>query len=113
MSNPFSMFYDEPDAHGVRDWSMTRVVAFLFTVTYCTVLWKNASNTHLMGYPFMWLGIVTLLAVPIKMLFSSLQEWFSLSPGQKLMTTMLAKFTGIVLDGGATTTTTTTTGDTK
>ena len=103
MSNPISMFYDEPNADGVREWSMTRVVAFMMAVSYCWVMNKNATNAHLMGYPFMWLGIIILMAVPFKMLFTYIQEWFSSSPGQKLLLTLMAKFSGATLDNTSTT----------
>ena len=91
MAGPLSMFYDEPNADGSRDWSMTRVVAFIFTVSYCGVLWWNHANAHLIGYPFMWLGVVTLLAVPIKMFLTYLQMWFSSSPGQAVVRMVLGK----------------------
>lgn len=105
MSNPLSMFYDEPNADGTREWSMTRVVAFFMAVTYCGVMWKDALSIHLMGYPFMWLGIVILMAVPFKMLFTYIQQWFTSSPGQKLLLAMMAKFSGATLDSPASTTT--------
>ncbi len=108
------MFCDEPNPDGTRDFSMTRVIAFVMGVTYCAVMWKDADNIHLMGYPFMWLGVVVLLAVPLKMLFTYLQEWFSSSPGQKLLLTMMAKFSGATMDaksGGVTVTTGVKTGD--
>lgn len=104
----WTMFCDEPNADGTRDWSMTRVTVILMAVTYCAVLLMNAENSHLIGWPFASLGAVILMAVPFKMLFTYIQQWFTSSPGQKLLLTMLAKFSGATLDSAAGGTTVTT-----
>lgn len=110
----WTMFCDEPNADGTRDFSMTRVVAFIMGVSYCIVMLLNAKNAHLSGWPWAFLGIAIMLAVPLKMLFTYLQEWFTSSPGQKLLLTMLAKFSGATMGGtpgGVTVTTGVKTGD--
>jgi hypothetical protein len=103
MSNPLSMFHDDPDADGVRDWSMTRVVAFLFAMTYCIATVRYAENTKDINWPWCVLGVVTLLAVPLQALFRYIQEWFSSSPDQKLLGTLLEKVTTIAAGSTSTT----------
>lgn len=72
-------------------WSMTRVVAFLFALSYCGVLITNAANAHQISWPFCALGIVIVLAVPLQALFKYIQVWFTSSPGQKLVKILLEK----------------------
>jgi hypothetical protein len=113
MINPFSMFM-EKDGTARPFFSMTRVVAFLFAITYCVVLYKNENNAHLIGWPFCSLGVVIVLAVPLQALFKYLQVWFTSSPGQKLLRDLLAKIspsigqpnTTATIETKATTTTT-------
>lgn len=72
--------------------SMTRLVAFMFTVVYCTVLLMSArTSATSMGWPFATLGIVTLLAVPLQALFRSLQSWLKTPSGKKVLDAIIAK----------------------
>jgi hypothetical protein len=91
MIHPLSMFM-EKDTGSMKVFSMTRLVAFIFAVTYCFVMYKNAANAHLIGWPFCALGVVIVLAVPLQTLFKYLQTWFTSSPGQRLLRDLLAKF---------------------
>jgi hypothetical protein len=86
VSSPLSAFHDDDG-----QWSMTRTVAWIFALTYCYVLVLNAANSHLMNWPFCVLGVVVLLAVPLQAFFRYLQLWFSSSPGQKLLGTLMEK----------------------
>ena len=85
-----------------------RGVAFLFTVTYCAVLWRNAANFHSLGWPACALGVVVVLAVPLQALFKNLQTWVQSPPGKKLVTALLTKLETTVL-GGVTSTASSTT----
>lgn len=92
--------------------SMTRVVAFLFAVVFCTTLLLSARTTATsMGWPFSTLGIVVVLAVPLQALFKSLQTWLATPPGKKLIGTLIEKVATAPLSfspgGGATSVTTT------
>lgn len=84
-------------------WSMTRVVAFLFALTYCfsTVMYALAGKD--IGWPFCVLGVVTVLAVPLQSLFRYLQQLFASSPGQKLLRDLLAKVSTTTIGAPATT----------
>lgn len=98
MSNPLSMFHDDDG-----EWSMTRVVALLFALTYCLALARYALKAHEISWPFCALGVVTLLAVPLQALFRYIQEWFSSSPGQKLLGALMAKVTTMATGSTSTT----------
>lgn len=90
--HPFSMF-SEPDTDPPK-LSMTRTVAFLFTLTVCYALVVMARNNHAhdVGWPMCAIAIATLLAVPLQALCKYLQVWFTSSPGQSLLRSLLAKF---------------------
>src|SRR5688572_25550075 len=82
MRNPLSMFYESsPDGNG--DWSMTRTVAWMFAVTMCYAIVRMATQDHAhdMGWPFVALGIVTLLAVPVQAFFKFFNSWMKTRPG--------------------------------
>lgn len=99
-----SMFKEKDNQADVLHWSMTRVVAFLFALTYCWTLIRYALKAVDIGWPFCALGIATLLAVPLQALFKYLQIWFTTSPGQKLLQTLLSKVSGATLTSPASTT---------
>lgn len=95
-------FEEKPKGSGL---SMSRVIAFLFTLTYCTTLLIRTTTSE-MGWPFAALGIVTVMAVPLQALFKSLQSWLMTPPGKKLIDISLTKAGGAA--GAAMTTKTTT-----
>lgn len=111
MWNPFSMFHEKSDA--TAPWSMTRVVAFQFSIVYNTALGTYAYRGKDIGWPFCVLGIVTLLAVPIQALFSTLQTWAMTPSGRKTVEALTAHAIALLpkLGGipGTTTTAATTT----
>lgn len=77
--------------------SMTRIVAFLFTLVYCATLLISArSSATSMGWPFATLGIVVVLAVPLQALFRSLQSWLKTPSGKKVLDALIAKATAAV-----------------
>lgn len=86
MSSPLSAFHDDDG-----QWSMTRTVAFIFALTICYAIVLYARASHEIGWPFTTLGIAVIFAVPIQAAFRYLQEWFSSSPGQMIMRTLLSK----------------------
>lgn len=95
-------FEEKPKGSGL---SMSRVVAFLFTLTYCVTLLTRATVSE-MGWPFACLGIVVVMAVPLQALFKTLQSWLATPPGKKLLDIALTKIGGMA---GASMTTKTTT----
>lgn len=100
---PLSMFIEKGETPPVL--SMTRVVAFIFAVTYCYALILFAQRGKDFGWPFCVLGVVTVLAVPLQAMFKYLQVWFTSSPGQKLLRDLLAKVSGATLTAPAASTT--------
>ena len=88
MSSPLSAFHDDDG-----QWSMTRTVAFMFALTICYAIVLYARHAHEIGWPFTTLGIAVIFAVPLQALFRYIQEWFSSSPGQKLLGALLSKVT--------------------
>jgi hypothetical protein len=98
MTSPLTMFHDDDGA-----WSMTRVVAFVFALTYCAATFRYASGGKEINWPWCALGVVTLLAVPLQALFRYIQEWFSSSPGQKLLGALMEKVTTVVAGSTSTT----------
>lgn len=90
--NPFSMFWEKETPSGNYHWSMTRVVSFLFALTTCYAIVTMAQNNHAhdIGWPFCFLGVATLLAVPLQILFKKLQTWMMTAPGKKLTGDLLA-----------------------
>jgi hypothetical protein len=106
MWQPLTMFTERKEA---GELSMTRVIAWMFAVTYCFVLVKNASNAHAIGWPFCALGVVTVLAVPLQSLFKSLQRWVSTPPGKKAVEMLLSKLSSASLGAIPSTTATTVT----
>jgi len=106
MWHPLTMFTERKEA---GELSMTRVIAWMFAVTYCFVLIKNASNAHAIGWPFCALGVVVVLAVPLQALFKSLQKWVSTPPGKKAVETLLSKLSTVSLGAIPSTTATTVT----
>jgi hypothetical protein len=112
VSTPLSMFHEKSSSG--NPYSMTRVVAFLFALTYCAVLYKNSNNFHILGWPACALGVATLLAVPIQAMCRALQSYLESSPGQRLLHVLLEKVSpslaaGITTETTATTATATTT----
>lgn len=80
--------------------SMTRVVAFLFAVVFLASLGAYAYRGKDIGWPFVTLGVVTLLAVPIQAIFAFLQQWVSSREGRDLLTTLTHKVEDSLLSGG-------------
>ena len=77
---------------GTKAPSMTRLVAFLFTLVYCATLLISAKTSATsMGWPFAALGIVVILAVPLQALFRSLQSWLKTPSGKKVLDAIVAK----------------------
>ena len=95
------MFHEKTAGGDV--WSMTRIVAFLFAGTYCYATIRYAALGKDINWPWCALGVVTLLTVPLQALFKYLQEWFSSSPGQKLLGALMEKVT--TMAAGSTSTT--------
>jgi hypothetical protein len=74
--------------------SMSRLIAFGFAVTYCyalTLVARNTGPSTIMGWPYACLGIVVVMAVPLQALFKTLQSWFATEPGKALIQTLLGK----------------------
>jgi len=74
--------------------SMSRLIAFLFALTYCyslTLAARNTGPTSIVGWPFSCLGIVVVMAVPLQALFNTLQSWFASAPGKALIQTLVGK----------------------
>jgi hypothetical protein len=90
MSNPLSMFYDED---GSGDWSTTRVNAFIVILTVCAATIVLACKGVGIAWPLTALGVVAMFAVSIKALCSYVAQWFSSSPGQKLLGALMEKVT--------------------
>jgi hypothetical protein len=90
MSNPFSMFTEKQGSGAPL--SMTRVVAFLFAVTYCVTLYTYGKKAFAINWPFAALGICTLLAVPLQAIFGWLQHWLASRPGNALLAKLVEKF---------------------
>lgn len=99
--NPLSMFKEKDGQNDVL--SMTRVVAFLFAVTYCYSLVLYAKKGAEFGWPFCVLGVVVTLAVPLQAMFKYLQLWLATSPGQAVLRDLLSKLSGTVLSSVPTT----------
>jgi hypothetical protein len=94
--------------------SMSRLIAFGFAVTYCyalTLVARNTGPSTIMGWPYACLGIVVVMAVPLQALFNTLQSWFSSAPGKALIATLVGKATA-GLETKLTTTSTVATGAT-
>lgn len=98
MSSPFSAFHDDDGA-----WSMTRTIAFVFAIVVSSAIIIYACKVHEIGWPLTMLGISAMFAVPIQAFFRYLQEWFSSSPGQKLLGSLLSKVTGSTFSSVTTT----------
>lgn len=67
--------------------SMTRLVAFMFAIVICDGIRIMARKDHLhdVGWPFVALGIVTLVAVPLQAFFKFFNTWLKTKPGAKLL----------------------------
>lgn len=96
MWQPFTMFA-EKDSAGVTAWSMTRVVAFLFALTFCSSMIFYALKASAIGWPFCVLGVVTVLAVPLQAMAKAIQAYLTTRQGQKLIGALLEKASGSVL----------------
>jgi hypothetical protein len=85
-----SMFHD---ADGSGEWSMTRVVAFMFAIVVCLGIVRMGMQDHLhdVGWPFVALGVITLVAVPIQALFRMVEQYLRSKPGGKLLEELLKK----------------------
>lgn len=81
--SPFSVFHEK--AKDGDSWSMTRVVAFLFAVSVCYSIFVYASKGAALGWPFVALGIVTLMAVPIQMMFRAFTAWAQTREGAAMV----------------------------
>lgn len=87
-----SMFKEKDQGEALH-WSMTRVVAFMFSVTVCysIILMARGNHAHDIGWPFCAIAITTLLAVPLQLMFKLFQYWMNTSPGQKLLKILMDK----------------------
>jgi predicted Co/Zn/Cd cation transporter (cation efflux family) len=90
MINPFSMFTEKQGAG--TPLSMTRVVAFVFAITYCIALTTYAQKAFAINWPFAALGIITLLAVPLQSIFTYLREYIASTPGRALLAQAIEHF---------------------
>lgn len=89
-----SMFKEKDcEGKGEAHWSMTRVVAFLaaMTLNYALIIMSTKDHVHDIAWPFCVMYVVTLLAVPLQMLFKFLQAWFTSAPGKALLKSVLEK----------------------
>jgi hypothetical protein len=79
------MFKEKEDGKALH-WSMTRVVAFIaaMTLNYALIVMSVHNHVHDIAWPFCVMYIVTLLAVPIMVLFKFLQALFASAPGKVL-----------------------------
>jgi hypothetical protein len=103
----YGPFEEKPKGSGI---SMSRVIAFMFAVTYCYSLVLLARGGHEpAGWPFACLGIVTVMVVPLQALFKTVQAWLASAPGKALLQKAIEKFAGSVVPGLGTTLTTTST----
>jgi surface polysaccharide O-acyltransferase-like enzyme len=97
-----SMF-KEKDCEGQHRaaWSMTRVVAFFAAVTmnFALVVMAKKDHVHDIAWPFCVMYVITLLAVPVQMLFKMVQSYLVTGPGKKLLNSMIEK--AVVTVGGA------------
>lgn len=94
MINPLSMFMEkDPLGSGTNAWSMTRIVAFLSSVTlnYALATMARTDNAHDLGWPFCALGVVTLLAIPLQTMFKLLNQWIQSRAGQRLLGHLIEK----------------------
>jgi hypothetical protein len=98
MIHPLSMFCEKSDPHDQPRLSMTRVVAMLFALTVCYAIVLYARAGKDLVWPFVALGIVTLLAVPLQALAKYLQQWVASSPGQALLSACTTKLLGKLTD---------------
>lgn len=89
MSNPLTMFHEK--AKEANPWSMTRVVAFMFAVTYCVTLYVYGTKAFAINWPFAVLGVCTLGAVPLQGMLTYLQNWIASAPGRALTAKLLEK----------------------
>lgn len=105
MSNPLSMFHDED---GSGDWSTTRVNAFIVIVAVCTTMLVLAFKGVNPAWPLIALGMSGVFAVPIKALCTYIAQWFSSSPGQRLMGMLMTKVMGTAATATSTTVTSST-----
>lgn len=102
MSNPLSMFHDED---GSGDWSTTRVNAFLVILSVCAATLILAFGGKTINWPLAVFGMSAVFAVPLKQLFNYLQQWFTSSPGQKLLGALMAKVAPMIAGSTSSTTT--------
>lgn len=89
-----SMFKEkECDGAELPHWSMTRVVAFISALTINGTLSVMSYHNHVhdIAWPFCVMYVVTLLAVPLQMMFKFLQVWFTSAPGKQLLKSVLDK----------------------
>ena len=100
-----SMFKEKEEGKALH-WSMTRVVAFLaaMTLNYAILVMAAKDHVHDIAWPFCVMYIVTLLAVPIMVMFKFLQVWFTSAPAKQLLKKVLAgievKASDLGLSGG-------------
>ena len=99
MSHPLSMFHEK----GLDDqpYSMTRVVAFIFALTYVAALDGYAFRAKEINWPFAVLGAFVVLAVPLQALFTFLGQWVSSREGRSLLATMTHKIEDLVGNAAA------------
>jgi drug/metabolite transporter (DMT)-like permease len=85
-----TMFHDKnaPNA----PFSMTRVVAFLFTLVFLLTLWTYANKAIPINWPFATLGCVVLLAIPIQAIFAYLQKYIETKSGRALLDKLVQNF---------------------
>lgn len=87
--NIFSMFHEKDDlGRSTKDWSMTRVVVFMFACTFCGTVIRFGFE-HV-SWAVACVMMVDMLALPIIWLFDSLSSWFSTPSGKLLIEKALA-----------------------
>jgi len=98
MTSPLSMFTEKQadgpsgGSPGGTPLSMTRVVAFIFAITYCIALTTYSRKAFAINWPFAALGIITLLAVPLQAIFTYLREYIASGPGRDLLAKAIERF---------------------
>ena len=110
-----SMFHD---ADGSGEWSMTRVVAFMFAIVVCFGIARMGmqDQLHQVGWPFVALGVITLVAVPVQAMFRMIEQYLKSKPGAKLLEELIKKGAGMIginVPGGTTVETKVSTGQTE
>jgi hypothetical protein len=87
--NIFSMFHEKDDfGKSTRDWSMTRVVVFMFACVFCGTTIRF--GFEYITWPVACVMLIDMLALPLIWLFDSLASWLSTPSGKQLIEKALA-----------------------